>query len=94
MSYEVLEVVQSESNPNKTYEIRKSHRDGKTYCTCPGWIFKARKGDGKCKHIIAYIKEGFNVVVMSIEDFLEIKRAKPMLGDTTVGDVDVKRRKL
>jgi hypothetical protein len=76
--YEVLEVVRSKSNPDKTYEIRKSHQDGKTYCTCPGWIFKARKTEGgMCKHLLAYVghatKKGVKVVVMTAKEFLRGK---------------------
>ena len=92
--YEVLEVVKSESNPDKEYEIRKSHQDGKTYCTCPGWIFKARKGDGICKHIRAYMDKGFKVVVMKLEEFLEVRRGgKLSTGKATklADDFDVKR---
>lgn len=92
--YEILDRVESSSSPGKFYEIRMSKQDGKCYCLCKAWIFKARKGDGKCKHILAYISRGFEVTVMSIVDFLEIKRARPLmepakkLSDT----VNVKRR--
>ena len=91
--YEVLLVVQSKSNPDKVYEIRKSHQDGKTYCTCPGWIFKARKGDGICKHIAEYKLRNPNlqVVVMALADFLDIKRAAPDLEFKRVGKLDIKR---
>jgi nitric oxide reductase NorQ protein len=41
--------------PSKTssgnYEIRKG-RDGKTYCTCPGWKFS--EGEKTCKHLRDY----------------------------------------
>ena len=91
--YEVLIVVKSESNPDKTYEIRKSHQDGKTYCTCPGWIFKARKGDGICKHIKAYQASNptTKVVIMTHEDFENFRRALPTLAIKKVRDTDVKR---
>jgi hypothetical protein len=92
-----LDTVESSSHPGKFYEIRKSHQDGKTYCTCPGWIFKARKGDGVCKHIAAYMKKGYKVVVYKLEEFLEVKRARPVLYDIN-GNIDrgieLKRNKL
>jgi hypothetical protein len=47
--YTVLTVVQSESG-SWSYEIRTSHRDGVTYCTCRGFIFHK-----KCKHMDAYL---------------------------------------
>lgn len=53
---EVLERVESSSRAGVFYEIRKSHYDGKTYCTCPAWIFKARKGNGICKHLAVYLE--------------------------------------
>ena len=48
------------SEPNKhgvfpIWQVRKSHYDGKVYCTCPGWIFQARQHTGICKHIQAYL---------------------------------------
>jgi hypothetical protein len=91
--YVVLKIVQSKSNPDKTYEIRESHQDGKTYCTCPGWIFKARKGDGICKHIAEYKAHNPNlkVVVMELADFLTIKRASLDLGGGKVGKMSVHR---
>jgi len=92
--YEILDTIESSSRPGKFYEIRKSHQDGKTYCTCPNWIFKARKGDGKCKHIIDYIKKGYDVVVMNIEEFLAVKRAIPILESDgkIAAKINIKRR--
>lgn len=94
--YEVLKRVESSSSPGKFYEIRKSHQDGKTYCSCPSWIFQARKGDGICKHIAAYMKEGFDVVVMNITEFLEVKRARLVLmpEKRMTKNIDVKRNLL
>jgi hypothetical protein len=91
--YKVLIVVRSESNPDKTYEIRTSHQDGKTYCTCPGWIFKARKGDGICKHIAAYRRSNpeNQVVIMTSDDFENFRRAIPQLAIKRVKNTDVKR---
>lgn len=77
--YEVLKVVESDSRPGEFYEIRRSHQDGKTYCTCKGWIFKARKGDGVCKHIAAYQAEHHEekIVVMTHSDYESFRRAIP-----------------
>ena len=76
--YDVLETVESSSRPGEFYEIRKSHRDGKTYCTCKGWIFKARKGDGICKHIADYIRRGAQVIVYKYEEFMELRRGEKL----------------
>ena len=91
--YEVLETVESESHRGTFYEIRKSHQDGKTYCTCPAWVFKARKGDGVCKHIAAYRSRHTeeNVVVMTHADYQEFRRAMPKLAVRRMKSVEVKR---
>lgn len=91
--YDVLLVVQSESHPDKHYEIRKSHRDGKVYCSCPAWVFKARKGDGICKHIRAYMDNHREqqVVVMTQAEFNEFRRAMPQLAVKKVRSTEVKR---
>ena len=89
--FDILEVVESASRPGKTYEIRKSKQDGKTYCTCPAWIFQARKGNGICKHIAAYIaRVGETVVVYGIEEFMTLKRS----GKLFVPDTDIKVPKI
>lgn len=85
--YEVLHVAPSKSTPGVTYEIRKSHQNGKTYCTCPAWVFKARKGNGICKHIAEYMKTGHVVVLMTMEDYLMAKRPKLVLYDIN-GNID------
>jgi len=92
--YTVLLVVKSESRPDVTYEIRESHQDGKTYCTCPSWIFKARKGDGICKHIAAYklSNPATKVVVMSHTDYENFKRALPTLAIKRVKSTEVRRQ--
>lgn len=46
--YTVLTRVQSESG-SWEYEIRTSHKDGNTYCTCKGYQFTKH-----CKHMDAY----------------------------------------
>ena len=48
--YTLLTVVRSESG-SWNYEIRTSHQDGKTYCTCRGFTFHKR-----CKHMDAYLR--------------------------------------
>jgi hypothetical protein len=92
-NYWVLEEAPSKSSPGKFHEVRMSKNDGKTYCTCLGWIFKARKGDGICKHIAAYMKKGYEVVVYKIEEFIAVHRAQPVLDEGAVKKkVNIHRR--
>ena len=95
-NYWVLAEYRSKSSPDKVHEVRTSKNDGKTYCSCLGWVFKARKGDGICKHIAAYMAKGHVVVVMNLEEFLAVKRACTLITDDAnlANDVKVKRRKL
>jgi predicted nucleic acid-binding Zn finger protein len=74
-NYWVLAEVPSDSS-DQVYEIRTSKNDEKTYCTCKGWIFKARKGDGICKHIRRFKQEQpeQEVVVYKLDEFLAVKR--------------------
>jgi hypothetical protein len=46
----VLTVVKSETG-SWEYEIRTSHKDGVTYCTCKRWQFHK-----SCKHLDAYLQ--------------------------------------
>jgi len=49
----ILATIPSKSNPNKSYQVRKG-ADGVIYCTCPAWIFSAKKtGVHDCKHLQA-----------------------------------------
>ena len=93
--YTVLAVVQSKSNPDKTYEIRLSNQDGTTYCTCMSCIMSFHKNDGKadCKHLREYIKNNPNtkVIVMDQKCYEEFKRAVPILAVKRIKDTDVKR---
>lgn len=38
------------SSGGGTYDIKYSTRDGKTYCTCRGWIAAGKISGGGCKH--------------------------------------------
>jgi hypothetical protein len=89
----VLAVVPSSSRPDKSYEIRTSKNDGKTYCTCPGWIFKARKGDGLCKHLLAQkkAKPAEELVVYKWEEFVAVKRGIVLNTGGSVSD-EVRRK--
>lgn len=91
--YEVLDKVESHSKPGKFYEIRKSHQDGKVYCTCPAWIFQARKGDGVCKHIAEWRRKNADktIVVMTHSDYVEFKRALPTEALKRMKNTGVKR---
>ena len=84
-AFYVLADMPSESNPAKSYEIRTSKRDGKTYCVCPAWIHKARKGDGICKHIATFNRTApAPVVVYSFEEFVRVKRGLSLITDDSV----------
>jgi len=93
--YDVLDTVESSSSPGTFYEIRTSHRDGKTYCTCPGWIHKARKSDGICKHIAAYMQrmkrvaktvaEVPKLVIYKLDEFLAVKRNDNLIDVESTG---------
>lgn len=54
-AYIVVQVARSQSNPDKFYEIRFSHKDQLHYCTCPAWKFQSVKQDQPrtCKHLKA-----------------------------------------
>lgn len=92
--HDVLDTVESSSRPGKFYEIRKSHQDGKTYCTCPAWIFKARKGDGICKHIKAYKERHTEtpILVMTHTDYENFRRTLPNLKAKKMRSSGVRRQ--
>ena len=85
----ILETVASESTPGKEYHIIQG-KDGKVYCDCPSWIFKARKSNGLCKHLVAYVARGNQVVVYGIEEFMTLKRS----GKLFVPDTEIKAPKI
>jgi hypothetical protein len=90
----ILRTVPSKSNPNISYEIRTSKQDGKTYCTCPGWIHKARKSDGLCKHILSFKAETFEpIAVYKFDEFVSVKRGLSLTSDAEVSkNVSVRRK--
>lgn len=92
--YYVLRTVASKSNPSLSYEIRTSKQDKKTYCTCPGWIHKARKGDGLCKHLLEFKAKTFEpVVVYKWDEFVSVKRGVSLITDAEVSkNVSVRRK--
>lgn len=93
-NYYVLADMPSESNPAKSYELRTSKRDGKTYCVCPAWIHKARKSDGICKHIASFNKTvSVPVVVYNFDEFVKVKRGLFITDDTKAVKTDVKVRR-
>lgn len=86
----VLAEYMSKSNPGKDpYHVRTSKTDGKTYCTCRGWIVKLNQsketgGRPECTHIKQYRKAKKDVVieVMNFEDFTAVKRGIAIVTDT------------
>lgn len=54
MAGRVIAVMQSESNPAKSYEIRLSKDGSHSYCTCPSWKFQSLPPKQRtCKHLRA-----------------------------------------
>ena len=93
--YWVLAEYLSKSSPNKpAYEVRTSKQDGKTYCTCRGWIVALNAGHSLCTHIKQY-KQGKTaepIVLMDFEAFASVKRGLVLTDDATVANnVKVRR---
>lgn len=96
----VLAEFESESSPGKFHQVRTADSDGKTYCTCRGWIqalnqSKLRGGEAVCRHIAEFRSkpEAKPIVIMDFESFARVSRGIPIkLSNKTVGDVvQVKR---
>jgi hypothetical protein len=68
------------SKGDAVWEVRRSNHDGKVYCTCPGWVFKARQTTGVCKHIAAYLamlkkdRPGETISVYTWDEYQEVLR--------------------
>jgi len=100
--YWVLAEYPSKSSPGKMYEVRTSQRDGKTYCSCRGWVAALNKqrwtkvkGDAECCHIKAYKKQKptETIVIMDFDAFVSVKRGIPLSTKsvTLKDDVSVRR---
>jgi len=92
--YWVLAEYPSKSSPGKVHEVRTSQRDGKTYCTCRGWIVALNAGHGICTHIRQYkSRSRAEVVPMDKASFAEFKRGISLGTGTLTSDKEsVKRR--
>lgn len=92
----VLAEYKSKSNPSaKAYEVRTSKNDGKTYCTCRGWIVALNAGHSICTHIRQYKagKEVEPIVVMDFESYTKVKRGLQLITDADVSaDTKVRRQ--
>ena len=99
--YWVLEEYLSKSNPNKPpYEVRTSQQDGKTYCTCRGWIVKLNQsketgGRPECTHIKQFrkVKREVTIEVMNFEEFAAVKRGIPIITETASVDTTTRVRR-
>jgi len=93
--YWVLAEYGSKSNPSAPkHEVRTSKQDGKTYCTCRGWIVALNAGHGLCTHIKQYRsnREVEPIVIMDFESFAAVKRGISIIDDGEVGNVNKVRR--
>lgn len=92
----VLSEYKSKSNPAaKAYEVRTSKNDGKTYCTCRGWIVALNAGHSVCTHIRQFKagKEAEPIELMDFESFAKVKRGLSLTTDAEVGsDTKVRRQ--
>jgi hypothetical protein len=92
--YWVLAENESGSSPGKIHEVRTSKRDGKTYCTCRGWIVALNAGHSVCCHIRDYkLAAKTELVVMNKEDFAAFKRGISLIDAELGEDTNVVRRK-
>lgn len=95
-NYWVLAEYASKSNPSaKAYEVRTSKNDGKTYCTCRGWIVALNAGHSICTHIRQFKlgKEAEPIVVMDFESYTRVKRGIALITDAEVSDGQTKVRR-
>jgi predicted nucleic acid-binding Zn finger protein len=83
--YWVLAEYESKSEPGKIYEVRTSMRDGKTYCTCRGWVCSLNKskvtgGEALCKHIMLFraAEPAEPIIIMDFESFAAVRRGIPL----------------
>lgn len=67
----VLAECESESSPGTIHQIRKSHADGKTHCTCTRFHIALRTGGKTCWHFAKYLSESTEPVSVykSVEEF-------------------------
>jgi len=94
--YWVLAEYGSKSNPSaKPHEVRTSKQDGKTYCTCRGWVVALNAGHSICTHIRQFKlgKENEPIVLMDFESFTKVKRGLSLItDDSSVEQVNKVRR--
>jgi hypothetical protein len=102
-SYFIVDQYPSSSSPGKIHEVRTSKRDGKTYCSCRGWIVKLNQqkaggGPAICTHIAQYMSKQkttakpVEVIVMDFESFASVKRGIAITSDAKVAsNVKVRR---
>ena len=98
-NYWILQEYESKSS-SSIHEVRTSKNDGKTYCTCRGWIVKLNQsketgGRPECTHIKQFRKnkKAVAIEVMNFEDFANVKRGIQLIDDAKVGgNVKVRRQ--
>ena len=94
--YWVLAEYGSKSNPSAPkHEVRTSKQDGKTYCTCRGWVVALNAGHSICTHIRQYQsgKEAEPIVVMDFESYAVVRRGISIIDDTKAVKKDAKVRR-
>jgi hypothetical protein len=79
----VLDEFESESAPGTFHQIRTSDADGRTYCTCQGWVGALNrmrklglKGEARCKHIEDYRRrpDARPMVIHDFDSFASVRR--------------------
>lgn len=88
--YWVLAEYPSKSSPGTVHQVRTSKQDGRTYCTCRGWVVKLNqnKGEAICTHIAQYKKSNATkvITVYDMESYLVFTRGPRIIDGGPVSE--------
>ncbi len=45
--------IPSASSSRRAYMVAQAIKTGEWQCSCPGWVFKKKAADRRCKHLVA-----------------------------------------